>query len=75
MPPFKLNGKVLVHVAAFKNHIGFFPTPSGVSNFSKELEGYKTSKGTIQFQLIRPIPYDLVSKIVKFRVKEIELNY
>lgn len=70
MPTFKLNGKNLVHFAAFKNHIGLFPTPSGVTEFKKELADYKTSKGTIQFQNSQPTPYDLVTKIVKFRAKE-----
>src|SRR3989344_9129636 len=70
MPTFKLNGKNLVHFAAFKNHIGFYSTPSGTEKFKKELSKYKTSKGTAQFQLNEPIPYDLISKIVKFRVIE-----
>jgi len=70
MPTFKLNDKNLVHFAAFKNHIGFYPTPSGTENFKKELAKYKTSKGTAQFQLNEPIPYDLIAKIVSFRVKE-----
>jgi uncharacterized protein YdhG (YjbR/CyaY superfamily) len=69
MPAFKLNG-VLVYFAAFKDHIGFFPTGSGVSHFQKELEPYHTSKGTIRFPLDKPIPLDLIKKIVKFRVKE-----
>ncbi len=69
MPAFKQNS-VLVYFAVFKTHIGFFPTPSGVANFQKELKGYKTSKGTIQFPLDEPLPLDLVTKIVKFRVKE-----
>ena len=70
MPTFKLNGKNLVHFAAYKKHIGFYPTPSGTENFKKELEKYKTSKGTAQFQLNEPIPYDLIKKIVKFRADE-----
>jgi len=70
MPTFKLNGKNLVHFAAFKNHIGFYSTPSGTEKFKKELSKYKTSKGTAQFQLNEPIPFDLISKIVKFRVIE-----
>lgn len=70
MPTFKLNGKNLVHFAAYKKHIGFYPTPSGTDNFKKELEKYKTSKGTAQFQLNEPIPYDLIKKIVKFRADE-----
>ena len=69
MPAFKLNG-VLVYFAAFKDHIGFFPTASGIVNFKKELEPYNTSKGTIRFPLDKPIPYDLIEKIVIFRVKE-----
>ena len=69
MPTFKLNGN-LVHFAAFKNHIGFYPTPSGTAKFQKEIAGYKAAKGSIQFPLDEPIPYDLITKIVKFRVKE-----
>ncbi len=69
MPTLKLNG-VLVYFAAFKDHIGFFPTASGVEAFKNEISSYKWSKGTIQFPLDKPIPYDLVEKIVKFRVKE-----
>ena len=70
MPTFKLNGKNLVHFAAFKNHIRLFPTPSGVSAFEKNLKSYRTSKGTIQFPLDKPIPYDLIKKIVEFRLWE-----
>lgn len=69
MPTFCLNGN-LVHFAAFKNHIGFFPTPSGITPFKKELEGYVTSKGTIQFPKDKPLPLDLIRKIVEYRVKE-----
>jgi uncharacterized protein YdhG (YjbR/CyaY superfamily) len=70
MPTFALNGKNLVHFAAFKNHIGFYPVPSGIEKFKKELSVYKGAKGSVQFPLDKPIPYDLISKIVKFRVKE-----
>jgi uncharacterized protein YdhG (YjbR/CyaY superfamily) len=70
MPTFKLNGKNLVHFAAFKNHIGFYPTPSGTESFQKELSSYKGGKGSVRFPLNKPIPYDLVEKIVAFRVKE-----
>ena len=70
MPTFKLNGKNLVHFAAFKNHIGFYPTPSGIEAFKKELSPYKGAKGSVQFPIGKPIPYDLVKKIVIFRVKE-----
>lgn len=70
MPTFKLNGKNLVHFAAFKNHIGFYPTPSGIEAFSEQLSPYKGAKGSVKFPLGRPIPLDLVQKIVKLRVKE-----
>jgi uncharacterized protein YdhG (YjbR/CyaY superfamily) len=69
MPTFKLNGN-LVHFAAYKNHIGFYPTSSGIAAFEKELNPYKTSKGAVQFPIDEPIPYDLIKKIVKYRVKE-----
>jgi uncharacterized protein YdhG (YjbR/CyaY superfamily) len=69
IPTFKLNGN-LVHFAAFRDHIGFFPTSSGVAAFKKDLSEYATSKGTVRFPLDRPIPFDLVSKIVKYRVGE-----
>lgn len=69
MPAFKQN-KVLVYFAAGKNHIGFYPTPKPIIVFSKELEGYKTSKGAIQFPLDKKIPLALISNITKFRVKE-----
>jgi len=71
MPTFKLNGKNLVHFAAWKNHIGFYPTPSGSETFKKELSPYKRTKGSVQFPIELPIPYDLVEKIVIFRMKEI----
>jgi uncharacterized protein YdhG (YjbR/CyaY superfamily) len=66
---FTLNGN-LVHFGAFKNHIGFYPTPSGTSTFKKELAPYVFAKGSIRFPLDKPIPYDLIAKIVEFRVKE-----
>jgi uncharacterized protein YdhG (YjbR/CyaY superfamily) len=69
MPTFTLNGN-LVHFAAFKNHIGFYPTPSGTETFKKEISSYKAAKGSIQFPLDQPIPYELITKIVKFRVQE-----
>jgi len=74
MPAFKMN-KVLVYFAVGKNHIGFYPTPNPIKVFSKELEGYKTSKGAIQFPLNKKIPLSLISKITKFRVREdLEFN-
>jgi uncharacterized protein YdhG (YjbR/CyaY superfamily) len=69
MPAFKLNG-ILVYFAAFKNHIGFFPTSSGVEAFRAELAGYAVSKGTIRFPHDRPLPLRLVARIVGFRVAE-----
>ena len=69
IPTFTLKGN-LVHFAAFKKHIGFYPTPSGIEKFKDELSAYEGAKGSVQFPLDRPIPYDLVSKIVKFRVME-----
>ena len=69
MPTFFLNGN-LVHFAVFKNHIGFYPTPSGIEAFQKELSIYKGAKGSVQFPLDQPLPLKLISKIVKFRVAE-----
>jgi uncharacterized protein YdhG (YjbR/CyaY superfamily) len=69
MPTFYLDGN-LVHFAAFKHHIGFYPTPSGTEKFQNEIARYKHAKGSIQFPLDQPIPYALITQIVKFRVKE-----
>jgi len=69
MPTFVLGGN-LVHFAAFKNHIGFYPVPTGIEKFKKELSVYKGAKGSVQFPLDKPIPYELIGKIVKSRVKE-----
>lgn len=69
IPTFKLNGN-LVHFAAFKNHIGFYPAPSAIVAFKKELSRYKTSKGAIQFPIDKPMPLPLIGRMVKFRVKE-----
>ncbi|HET6558641.1 MAG TPA: DUF1801 domain-containing protein [Prolixibacteraceae bacterium] len=69
MPTFTLEGN-LVHFAAFKNHIGFYPAPSGIEQFRNELSTYELSKGTIRFPLGQPIPLELVSRIVKLRVQE-----
>jgi uncharacterized protein YdhG (YjbR/CyaY superfamily) len=69
MPTFTLKGN-LVHFAAFKKHIGFYPVPTGIEKFKKELAVYESGKGSVQFPLDKPIPYSLISKIVKFRVKE-----
>jgi uncharacterized protein YdhG (YjbR/CyaY superfamily) len=69
MPTFYLKGN-LVHFAVFKNHIGFYPAPSGIETFKEELSPYKTSKGAAQFPIDKPLPLGLVSKIVKYRVKQ-----
>ena len=69
IPTFKQNGN-LVHFAAYKNHIGFYPAPRGIEAFKKELAAYEGGKGTVQFPLDRPLPTALITKIVKFRVKD-----
>ena len=69
MPTFFLNGN-LVHFAAFKGHIGFYPTPSGIEAFKQELSVYEGAKGSVQFPLDRPMPLKLVTRIVKYRVAE-----
>lgn len=69
MPTFKLRGN-LVHFAAYERHIGFYPAPSGIEAFREELAGYKWAKGSVQFPLNQPIPYDLIRRIVLFRVAE-----
>lgn len=69
IPTFRLNGN-LVHFAAFKNHIGFYPAPRGIEAFKKELSSYEGGKGTVHFPLDQPLPLPLVTKIVKFRVKD-----
>jgi uncharacterized protein YdhG (YjbR/CyaY superfamily) len=66
MPTFVLNGN-LVHFAAFKNHIGFYPAPQGIEEFKEELSAYQGAKGSVQFPYDQPIPFDLISRIVKFR--------
>ena len=69
IPTYKLNGN-LVHFAGFKNHIGFYPTPTGIEKFKDKLSDYKLSKGTIQFPINNPLPLDLIREIVIFRVNE-----
>jgi uncharacterized protein YdhG (YjbR/CyaY superfamily) len=69
IPTFTLNGN-LVHFAAFENHIGFYPTPSGMEAFKNELSGYKGAKGSVQFPIDRPLPLSLIHRIVEYRVKE-----
>jgi uncharacterized protein YdhG (YjbR/CyaY superfamily) len=71
IPAFRLNdSRGSVYFAGWKNHIGFYPTPSGVEAFKKELAPFKQEKGSVQFPLDKPIPYDLVKKIVGYRVTE-----
>jgi len=70
MPTFKLNGKGLVYFAAYENHVGLYPIPSGMKAFEKELSAYKQGKGSVQFPIDKPIPYDLVRRIVVYRAKE-----
>lgn len=69
MPTFKLHGN-LVHFGAFKSHIGFYPVPSGMEAFQEELAAYKQGKGSVQFPLNKPMPLDLIRRIVEFRVQE-----
>lgn len=71
IPTFRLNGKNLVHFSAFKEHIGFYPTPSGIEKFKKELSAYEWAKGSVKFPLNKPIPYALIGRITQFRVKEV----
>ena len=69
MPSFVYKGN-LVHFAAYKNHIGFYPGPSGIEAFADELKKYASSKGAVQFPLNKPLPMDLIGRIVKFRLEE-----
>jgi len=70
MPAYKTNGKPLVYFAGFKSHIGFYATPTGHQQFVEELSKYKQGKGSVQFPLNKPIPFDLIKRIVEFRLKE-----
>ena len=70
MPAYKLNGKPLVYFAGYKNHIGFYATPSGHEAFKEDLSVYKQGKGSVQFPLNKPMPLDLIERITKFRVEE-----
>ena len=71
MPTFVLNGN-LVHFAGYNKHLGFYPTPSAIIAFEKELKKYQYSKGAVQFPLNEPLPKNLITKMVKFRIKENE---
>lgn len=70
MPAFKLSKKPLVYFAGYKNHIGFYATPTGHEAFAKELSKYKQGKGSVQFALNKPLPLDLIKRVIEFRVKE-----
>ena len=70
MPAYKTHGRPLVYFAAFKNHIGFYATPTGHSEFAKELSKYKQGKGSVQFPIDQPMPLELIFQIVEFRVVE-----
>ncbi len=70
IPTFDLNGRHLVHFAGYKNHIGFYPVPSGLEAFKEDLMPYKQGKGSVQFPLGQPLPTDLIRRIVEFRVAE-----
>ncbi|MBA2306052.1 MAG: DUF1801 domain-containing protein [Acidobacteria bacterium] len=69
LPTFRLEGN-LVHFGAWREHVGFYPTPTGIEKFEKELSVYERAKGSVKFPLARPVPLALISRIVKFRVKE-----
>jgi uncharacterized protein YdhG (YjbR/CyaY superfamily) len=70
LPTFVLQGKNLVHFGAFQKHIGFYPTPNGLEQFEQKLSVYPRSKGAVQFPLDRPIPYDLIEEITRFRLEQ-----
>jgi uncharacterized protein YdhG (YjbR/CyaY superfamily) len=72
MPAYKLGGRPLIYFAGFKNHIGLYATPTAHYEFKDELSGYKHGKGSVQFQLNQPIPFDLIRMMVKFKIKENE---
>lgn len=74
MPTFALHGN-LVHFAAYKNHIGFYPSPSGIEAFKPELTAYKSAKGSVQFPIDQPLPLELISRIVKYRTTENITNF
>jgi uncharacterized protein YdhG (YjbR/CyaY superfamily) len=73
MPAFQYKG-ILVYFAAYSKHIGFYPTPNAIVKFKEELSIYKTSKGAIQFPINQPLPVDLITKMVQFRVRENEMK-
>ena len=70
IPTYTLNGKWLIHFAGFKKHIGFYPQPEGITAFKEKLKEYKTSKGTVQFPLNKPLPIELICEMIRYKVKE-----
>jgi uncharacterized protein YdhG (YjbR/CyaY superfamily) len=74
MPTFDVNGKHLVHFAGWQSHVGFYATPSGNEAFQKEISAYENAKGSVKFPLDQPIPYDLIAKMVAFRVQEVAVK-
>jgi uncharacterized protein YdhG (YjbR/CyaY superfamily) len=72
IPTFDLEGKHLVHFAGFKNHVGFYPTPSGTKEFADELSAYETGRGSVRFRLDEAMPTDLIRRMVEFRVEEVK---
>jgi len=72
IPTFRYKGKNLVHFAGFKNHIGFYPSPSGIAAFKEDLKKYKWARGSVQFPLSEPIPLDLIKRVTEFRIAEID---
>lgn len=75
IPTFDLRGRHLVHFAGFKGHIGFYPMASGIEHFKEELARYKSAKGSVQLPVDRPLPADLIRRIVEFRVAEVSARY
>lgn len=72
IPTFDLNGKWLVHYAGFKKHIGFYPDPETIQAFASELKEFKTSKGTVQFPLNRPLPLGLIREMTQYRIRQLD---
>lgn len=72
IPTFKLDGKNVVHFSAYARHIGFYPAPSCIETFKKEISEYKSAKGSVQFPLDKPMPFDLISRMVAFRIKNLK---
>lgn len=72
MPAYRIHGRPLVYFAAYQHHIGFYATPAGHNRFAQELSAYKLGKGSVQFPLHQPMPYDLIANMVRFRLAENE---